>query len=112
MVGPTTRTSLQRYKTKSRSLPHPRGLFCQLCSPGGIKGVIIALIKRQFALVQSSTRTRIDLGLKFNDRPVGGRLESSGPFGTMCTHRIQLTDISQVDEELLELIEEAYHEAR
>ncbi|MDA0978097.1 MAG: DUF5655 domain-containing protein [Proteobacteria bacterium] len=69
-------------------------------------------VKRQFALVQPSTKTRIDLGLKFNDRAVGGRLEDSGPFGTMCTHRVQITDISQVDRDLLGLVREAYLEAR
>lgn len=67
--------------------------------------------KRQFALIQPSTKTRIDLGLKFNDRPHGGRLETSGPFGTMCTHRIQITDIKQLDDELMGYIKEAYDEA-
>ena len=69
-------------------------------------------VKRQFALIQPSTKTRIDLGLKFNDKPHGERLETSGPFGTMCTHRVQLTDIKQVDKELLGWIKEAYKEAR
>ena len=46
-----------------------------------------------------------------NDRLIGGRLESSGPFGSMCTHRVQLTDPTQVDEELIGLIREAYEEA-
>ncbi len=69
-------------------------------------------VKRQFALLQPSTRSRLDIGLKFNDRPVAGRLEASGPFGTMCTHRIQVTDIGQVDKELIDLIREAYKEAR
>jgi len=67
--------------------------------------------KRQFALVQPTTRTRIDLGLKFNDRPVEGRLESSGPFGAMCTHRVQLTAADQVDDELLKWLREAYDES-
>lgn len=68
-------------------------------------------VKRQFALVQPSTKTRIDLGLKFNNRPIEGRLEASGPFGTMCTHRIQITDLKQVDKELVGLIRDAYKEA-
>jgi len=67
--------------------------------------------KRQFALVQPTTKKRIDLGLKFNDRPHGDRLGQSGPFGTMCTHRVQLTELSQVDKELLNWIKEAYNEA-
>jgi predicted transport protein len=67
--------------------------------------------KRQFCLIQPSTKTRIDVGLKFNDRPTKGRLESSGPFGAMCTHRVQVTEQNQVDAELLALIKEAYEEA-
>ena len=67
--------------------------------------------KRQFALVQPSTKKRVDLGLKFNDRDHAGRLETSGPFGAMCTHRVQLTDIAQVDDEVLAWVREAYEEA-
>ncbi|MEN1728595.1 MAG: DUF5655 domain-containing protein [Pseudomonadota bacterium] len=67
--------------------------------------------KRQFALVKPSTKTRIDLGLKFDDRPTGGRLEASGPFGTMCSHRVQLTDETQIDGELLEWLQAACREA-
>jgi predicted transport protein len=67
--------------------------------------------KRQFALIQPTTKTRIDLGLKYNNRPYSGRLETSGPFGTMCTHRVQLTDSAQVDDELIHWIKEAYDEA-
>lgn len=68
--------------------------------------------KKQFALIQPSTKTRIDLGLKLKDHPVEGRLEASGPFGTMCTHRIQLTDISQIDEEVIGFMKMAYEESR
>jgi predicted transport protein len=67
--------------------------------------------KRQFALIQPSTKTRVDLGLKYNDRDYAGRLETSGPFGSMCTHRVQLTDVNQVDPELINWIKQAYDEA-
>lgn len=67
--------------------------------------------KRQFCLIQPSTKTRVDLGLKFTDRPIKGILEASGPFGAMCTHRIQLTEVSQVDDALIQLIRDAYEEA-
>lgn len=64
--------------------------------------------KRQFALIKPATKSRIDLGLKLKDVPVNGRLENSGPFGTMCTHRIQLTHIDQVDELVKGWLKEAY----
>lgn len=67
--------------------------------------------KRQFALIQPSTKTRVDLGLKFNDRPTGERLGNSGPFGSMCSHRVQLSSVEDLDEELIAWLKEAYEEA-
>lgn len=67
--------------------------------------------KRQFALVQPTTKTRIDLGLKFSDRAHEARLETSGPFGSMCTHRIQLMSVEDVDEEVAKYLREAFDEA-
>ena len=64
--------------------------------------------KRQFALIKPTTKTRIDLGLKLKGKPTTDRLGDSGPFGAMCTHRVQLTEISQVDQELIGWLQEAY----
>lgn len=68
--------------------------------------------KKQFALIQPTTKTRIDLGLKLKGHPIEGRLEASGPFGTMCTHRIQLTDVSQIDQEVIDYMKMAYEESK
>jgi predicted transport protein len=76
------------------------------------KSAVSFRVKRQFALIQPSTKKRIDLGLKLNDTPYSERLETSGPFATMCTHRVQLTDIKQVDDELLAWIKESYEQAK
>ena len=67
--------------------------------------------KRQFALIKPATKTRIDLGLQIKDQPVDGRLEGSGPFGTMCTHRMKLSDLSDVDEEVIKWLQEAYNKS-
>ncbi|MGQ8364206.1 DUF5655 domain-containing protein [Glaciecola sp. 1036] len=75
------------------------------------KSAVSFRVKRQFALIQPSTKTRIDLGLKLNDVEHQGRLETSGPFGTMCTHRVQLTNLDQIDEQLLQWIKLAYTQA-
>jgi len=72
------------------------------------KGSVSLIRKRQFALIKPATKTRIDLGLKIKDKPTSGRLENSGPFGTMCTHRVQLTSVDEVDSELIDWIKEAY----
>ena len=67
--------------------------------------------KRKFAVIKPATKSRIDLGLKLKGKPITERLENSGPFGTMCTHRVKLTDISQIDSELKEWLYEAYQKA-
>ncbi|MEP2650536.1 MAG: DUF5655 domain-containing protein [Paraglaciecola sp.] len=65
------------------------------------KSAVSYKMKRQFALIKPSTKTWIGLGLKFNDKAHTQRLETSGPFGTMCTHRVQITDVKQIDDELV-----------
>jgi len=73
------------------------------------KKTSVSLIrKRQFALVKPATKSRIDLGLKFNNKPTTDRLKDSGPFGTMCTHRVKISSISEIDMELVEWLKEAY----
>lgn len=72
------------------------------------KAAVSMIRKKQFALIKPATKTRIDLGLKIKDKPTTDRLGPSGPFGSMCTHRVQLTDVKEVDKELLAWIKEAY----
>jgi hypothetical protein len=64
--------------------------------------------KRQFVLIKPATKKRMDLGLKLPNKPITERLGNSGPFGTMCTHRVQITSIDDIDTELISWIKEAY----
>ena len=67
--------------------------------------------KRQFALIKPASKTRVDLGLKLKDVVLSGRLESSGPFGAMCTNRIQLSTLHDVDVETNTWLKEAYQQS-
>ena len=67
--------------------------------------------KRKFAVIKPATKTRVDLGLKLKGEPITERLENSGPFGTMCSHRVRLTDVNQIDAELINWLQEAYQNA-
>ncbi|MBS3994108.1 MAG: DUF4287 domain-containing protein [Bacteroidetes bacterium] len=67
--------------------------------------------KRQFALIQPSTKTRIDLGLKLKDSPFTNRLENSGPFGTMCSHRVRIESLTDIDTELIGWLQKAYQQS-
>ena len=75
------------------------------------KGSVSIIRKKQFALIKPATKTRIDLGLKLKGKPNTDRLGNSGPFGSMCTHRVQLTEVSQIDKELKGWLKEAYEGA-
>ncbi|MEP2025167.1 MAG: DUF5655 domain-containing protein [Reichenbachiella sp.] len=75
------------------------------------KDSVSMIRKKQFALIKPATKNRIDLGIKLKGKPIGSRLEASGPFGSMCTHRVKLSDVSDVDDELIEWLGEAYEAA-
>ena len=75
------------------------------------KGSVSFVRKRQFILIKPATKKRIDLGLKLKGIPEAGRLGGSGPFGTMCTHRVQIHELHEVDDELKKWIIEAYEKA-
>jgi len=75
------------------------------------KGSVSLIRKKQFALIKPATKTRIDLGLKLKGAEITGRLENSGPFGTMCTHRVRLQSEDEVDSELVEWLTKAYEAA-
>lgn len=75
------------------------------------KGSVSLIRKKQFALIKPATKTRIDLGLKLVGNELTERLKNSGPFGTMCTHRVQISDIKEVDEELKDWLTHAYEKA-
>lgn len=72
------------------------------------KSSVSIIRNRQFILIKPATKTRIDLGFKLKDKSITTRLENSGPFGAMCTHRVQLHMVSDVDDELKSWIKEAY----
>jgi predicted transport protein len=67
--------------------------------------------KKQFALIQPSTKTRVDVGINLKGAPPTDRLESSGSFTAMVSHRVRVTDPSQVDAELAAWLRQAYDAA-
>ncbi len=67
--------------------------------------------RKQFAIVKASTKSRIDLGLNLKGVEPTERLEGDKVFGGMCTHRVKLTDSSQVDDQVITWLKEAYDHA-
>ncbi|WP_235299443.1 DUF4287 domain-containing protein [Portibacter marinus] len=75
------------------------------------KSSVSIIRAKQFALIKPATKTRIDLGLKIKDQENDGRLQGSGPFGTMCTHRITISSLAEVDAEVKKWLKKAYEQS-
>lgn len=107
----------EQYKGKEALLPIYEELMASIKTLGNDvkvspkKGSVSIIRKRQFVLIKPATKSRIDLGFKLKDKPTTERLGNSGPFGTMCTHRVQLTDVRDIDDELKSWIQEAYEKS-
>ena len=72
------------------------------------KGYVSLRRKKQFAMIQPTTATRIDLGLILKDVPTTGRLESAASFNALFTHRVRVNTINDVDEQVITWLKQAY----
>lgn len=66
---------------------------------------------KQFGLIQPSTQTRLDLGLNLRGVASSGRLEASGSFNAMVTHRVRLESVADVDKDVRAWLRAAYDQA-
>lgn len=66
---------------------------------------------KQFALVQPSTKTRVDLGVNLKAEKPAGRLEKSGGFNAMVSHRVRLEKPGDVDKDVTAWLKKAYEQA-
>ncbi len=63
---------------------------------------------KQFGIIQPSTATRVDVGINLKGEKVTDRLEASGSFNAMVSHRVRLENKSQVDKDLIGWLKKAY----
>jgi hypothetical protein len=67
---------------------------------------------KQFALIQPSTKTRVDVGINLKGAPVKGRLEASGSFNAMVSHRVRVEKAADANAELVGWLKKAYEAAK
>jgi hypothetical protein len=65
--------------------------------------------KRQFAAAAAVTSSRLDLGLRFVDPPASSWLQPANAPG-QATHKVALTAVDDVDDELRGLLQAAYEQ--
>lgn len=74
------------------------------------KGYVTLLTpRRTFASVEPTTKSRVDLGLRLPDAQATGRLEPAKSIGqSAMTHRIGLSSVDEVDDEVGDWLRRAY----
>ncbi|MBK8194903.1 MAG: DUF4287 domain-containing protein [Lewinellaceae bacterium] len=63
---------------------------------------------KQFALIQPSTKTRIDIGINLKGVAPTGRLEASGSSNAMCSHLVRIETVEDVTPEVIGWLRQAY----
>ena len=66
---------------------------------------------KQFAIIQPSTKTRVDLGINLKGVPPAGRLAASGGFNAMVSHRIKLGKPADIDKQVVSWLKRGYDKA-
>lgn len=75
------------------------------------KGYVSVRRSKQFAILQPSTKDRFDLGLNLKGVEPAGRLEPSGSFNAMVSHRVRLSSPEEVDGSVEAWLKDAYDRA-
>jgi predicted transport protein len=66
--------------------------------------------KKQFATLNPATKTRFEIGINLKGQEPQGKLEPEKP-NSMCSHKINLTDLKDIDKEVIDWIKTAYNNA-
>ncbi len=74
------------------------------------KGYFALRRKKQFAMVGPATNDRVEVGLNMKGVPATPRLAEM-PAGGMCQYKVRVTDVDQVDDELIAWVRQAYESA-
>ncbi len=74
------------------------------------KGYVSLRRKRQFAMIGPVTKMRVEVGLNMKGVQ-GTRRLSEMPPGGMCQYKVNVTDVKEVDGELIAWIRQAYESA-
>lgn len=67
--------------------------------------------KKQFAILQASTKERLDIGLNIKSVAPTGMAIAAGSWNSMCTHRIKIENEQSINNELYGWIKQAYDQA-
>jgi predicted transport protein len=66
--------------------------------------------KKQFIVLNPASKTRFEIGFNLKGVEPKGKLEAEKPNG-ICSHKINLADISEIDQEVIDWVRMAFNNA-
>ncbi len=63
--------------------------------------------KKQFVILNPATKTRFEIGINLKGQQPKGKLEAEKP-NSMCSHKINVSELKDIDNEVIEWIKLAY----
>jgi predicted transport protein len=66
--------------------------------------------KKQFIILNPASKTRFEIGFNLKGVEATGKLQNEKPDG-ICSHKISLSDINEIDKEVIDWIKMAYDKA-
>ena len=106
-----------QYKGKEHFIPVYENLMEQINKFGkdieiAPKNAYVSLRrKKQFAILQPAAKTRFEVGINLKGQPAKGKLEEIKSASSMCSHKINISDIKDIDKEVFEWLKKAYDNA-
>ncbi len=67
--------------------------------------------KKQFTIIQPSTKDRLDVGLNIKGVAASGNVEEGSKWNAMCTHRIRVEEEKTINKDLFNWIKQSYDQA-
>jgi len=106
-----------QYKGKEHFRPIYDGLIKEISAFGNDveiapkKAYVSLRRKKQFGLIQPSTKSRLDIGINLKGEKPAGKLEASGSFNSMVSHRVRVESETDVDKKVIGWLKKAYDAA-
>lgn len=67
--------------------------------------------KKQFATLQPATKTRFEIGINLKGQQPQGKLLAITSANAMCSHKINIASVNEIDKEVIGWIKAAYNNA-
>jgi predicted transport protein len=107
---------VSQYKGKEHLKPYYDKLIAEIMKFEGDfeiapkKAYVSLKRKKQFITLNPASKTRFEIGFNLKGIEANGKLELEKPNG-ICSHKINLTDITEIDQEVIDWIKMAFDKA-